>query len=171
MLHVTRGKSVMCERRLHRSSLSRALILLLAVYLFASCAPPPPTQSQMDHYFVDHQRLCDSHPSFWTRVNNACRSGPSLPAECENEGTDDLKTCVNWARQNGRLAYRRGQATIEQQRVCDANAASSHPSWWTNANFVCVARPALSAECENEGTDDLKACRDWTRQFGWQFAR
>ncbi|MHB8382460.1 MAG: hypothetical protein ACYDC3_09010 [Candidatus Binataceae bacterium] len=44
-------------------------------------------------------------------------------------------------------------------RQCDANRASSDPSWWLR--IKCMGEPSLPAECEGPGTYKLPACEGW----------
>jgi hypothetical protein len=48
---------------------------------------------------------------------------------------------------------------ISNQRICDANAASKHPSLLVRLSKC--GGPALPPECERPGTDDLPACQRW----------
>jgi hypothetical protein len=44
-------------------------------------------------------------------------------------------------------------------RKCDANRASSDPSWWLRVK--CVGEPSLPPECEKPGSYDLPPCKRW----------
>jgi hypothetical protein len=50
---------------------------------------------------------------------------------------------------------------IDEQRVCEAYAASKNYSFF---NFYCRAASALPTDCEKPHTDDLQVCREWALQ-------